>query len=154
MIATFVYQTHANSFQLTENRARRFFQQIMSGVEYCHRHNVVHRDLKPENLLLDERLNVKIADFGKHSFKIYLSELEQQDLLNSVILIIKFIHYSLYIEFWFEEPTNKLGFLREKSHVSQMSWSYLWKAKNSHLPCYQKQQKNLKFSFGYKLIKF
>ena len=53
-----------NHFQLTENRARRFFQQIMSGVEYCHRHNVVHRDLKPENLLLDQRLNVKIADFG------------------------------------------------------------------------------------------
>jgi len=50
--------------KLTENRARRFFQQIMSGVEYCHRHNVVHRDLKPENLLLDQRLNVKIADFG------------------------------------------------------------------------------------------
>ena len=52
-------------FQLTEDRARRFFQQIMSGVEFCHRHNVVHRDLKPENLLLDQKLNVKIADFGK-----------------------------------------------------------------------------------------
>lgn len=50
--------------KLTEDKARRFFQQIMSGVEYCHRHNVVHRDLKPENLLLDQNLNVKIADFG------------------------------------------------------------------------------------------
>mmetsp|Transcript_19825 Transcript_19825/g.32505 ORF Transcript_19825/g.32505 Transcript_19825/m.32505 type:complete len:681 (+) Transcript_19825:307-2349(+) len=50
--------------RLSEDEARRFFQQIVSGVEYCHRHNVVHRDLKPENLLLDSNLNVKIADFG------------------------------------------------------------------------------------------
>ncbi|CAC5367532.1 5'-AMP-activated protein kinase catalytic subunit alpha-2-like isoform X8 [Mytilus californianus] len=50
--------------KLKEPEARRFFQQIISGVEYCHRHMVVHRDLKPENLLLDDKLNVKIADFG------------------------------------------------------------------------------------------
>lgn len=51
--------------QLKEHEARRFFQQIISGVDYCHRHMVVHRDLKPENLLLDSNLHVKIADFGK-----------------------------------------------------------------------------------------
>uniref|UniRef100_A0A7I4D5I2 non-specific serine/threonine protein kinase n=1 Tax=Physcomitrium patens TaxID=3218 RepID=A0A7I4D5I2_PHYPA len=50
--------------RLGEDEARRFFQQIVSGVEYCHRNMVVHRDLKPENLLLDSKWNVKIADFG------------------------------------------------------------------------------------------
>ncbi|GAA95657.1 uncharacterized protein L969DRAFT_92784 [Mixia osmundae IAM 14324] len=50
--------------RMAEGPARRFFQQIIAAVEYCHSHNVVHRDLKPENLLLDDELNVKIADFG------------------------------------------------------------------------------------------
>ncbi|KAF7436002.1 Protein kinase [Pleurotus ostreatus] len=50
--------------RMPEQRARRFFQQIVSGVEYSHRLNIVHRDLKPENVLLDDDLNVKIADFG------------------------------------------------------------------------------------------
>lgn len=54
--------------QLKEHEARRFFQQIISGVDYCHRHMIVHRDLKPENLLLDKALNVKIADFGQYFF--------------------------------------------------------------------------------------
>lgn len=50
--------------RLHEDEARNFFQQIISGVEYCHRNMVVHRDLKPENLLLDAKCNVKLADFG------------------------------------------------------------------------------------------
>ncbi|KAI0102038.1 protein kinase SNF1 [Nemania sp. FL0031] len=50
--------------KLDDKQARRFFQQMICAVEYCHRHKVVHRDLKPENLLLDDQLNVKIADFG------------------------------------------------------------------------------------------
>jgi len=49
---------------MSESKARRFFQQIISGIEYSHRLKIVHRDLKPENVLLDNDLNVKIADFG------------------------------------------------------------------------------------------
>ncbi|KAJ3057179.1 Protein kinase [Rhizophlyctis rosea] len=50
--------------RMSEDDARRFFQQIVSAVEYCHRHKIVHRDLKPENVLMDEFNDVKIADFG------------------------------------------------------------------------------------------
>ncbi|XP_024370886.1 SNF1-related protein kinase catalytic subunit alpha KIN11 isoform X1 [Physcomitrium patens] len=51
--------------RLHEDDARHFFQQIIAGVEYCHKNKVVHRDLKPENLLLHaKRRSVKIADFG------------------------------------------------------------------------------------------
>lgn len=50
--------------RLSADEARNFFHQIISGVEYCHFQKIVHRDLKPENLLLDNNLNIKIADFG------------------------------------------------------------------------------------------
>ncbi|KAL4612644.1 hypothetical protein ACB092_08G215500 [Castanea dentata] len=50
--------------KLQEEEARKIFQQIISGVEYCHEKYVVHRDLKPDNLLLDSERNVKITDFG------------------------------------------------------------------------------------------
>lgn len=53
--------------QVEDTEARRLFQQIISAVDYCHRHMVVHRDLKPENVLLDANKNAKIADFGKNT---------------------------------------------------------------------------------------
>jgi 5'-AMP-activated protein kinase catalytic alpha subunit len=50
--------------RLNEPEACKFYQQIISGVEYIHKLGVVHRDLKPENLLLDCNKNIKIVDFG------------------------------------------------------------------------------------------
>ncbi|OUC46011.1 kinase domain protein [Trichinella nativa] len=54
--------------KLAEHEARRFFQQLISAVDYCHRHKVVHRDLKLENLLLDSKKNMKLADFGLSNY--------------------------------------------------------------------------------------
>lgn len=34
--------------QMKEDEARRFFQQMICAIEYCHVHHIVHRDLKPE----------------------------------------------------------------------------------------------------------
>jgi len=47
-----------------EREACRFLHQILAGVEQIHEMRVCHRDLKPENLLLDERKDIKIVDFG------------------------------------------------------------------------------------------
>uniref|UniRef100_A0A0E0EGM0 non-specific serine/threonine protein kinase n=1 Tax=Oryza meridionalis TaxID=40149 RepID=A0A0E0EGM0_9ORYZ len=55
---------HPNIIRFKE--ARYFFQQLISGVSYCHSLEICHRDLKLENTLLDGSLTprVKICDFG------------------------------------------------------------------------------------------
>ena len=58
------YTDFVSISQLSENEARRIFQQIISAIEYSHLHKMVHRDLKPENLLLDKDHNIKLIDFG------------------------------------------------------------------------------------------
>lgn len=57
--------------RLSEDESRKYFQQLIDAVEFCHTKGVYHRDLKPENLLLDSAGNLKISDFG-------LSALPQQ----------------------------------------------------------------------------
>ena len=54
--------------KLTEKEACVFFHQIINGVEYLHNQGIIHRDLKPENLLLDEKNQIKISDFGLSTF--------------------------------------------------------------------------------------
>ncbi|KAK9159253.1 hypothetical protein Scep_005827 [Stephania cephalantha] len=61
--------------KLKEDVARRYFQQLISAVDFCHSRGVYHRDLKPENLLLDENGNLKVSDFGLSA----LAESKRQD---------------------------------------------------------------------------
>ncbi|KZV44441.1 CBL-interacting serine/threonine-protein kinase 3 [Dorcoceras hygrometricum] len=66
-----LFDTIVKHGKMREAEARKYFQQLINAVDYCHSRGVFHRDLKPENLLLDTAGNLKVSDFG-------LSALSQQ----------------------------------------------------------------------------
>ena len=59
---------------LNEITSKKYFINLILGIEYCHKKFVIHRDIKPENLLLDAKGCLKISDFG--SAKILQDEFE------------------------------------------------------------------------------
>ncbi|XP_047338597.1 serine/threonine-protein kinase SRK2E [Impatiens glandulifera] len=61
-----LFERICNAGRFSEDEARFFFQQLISGVSYCHSMQVCHRDLKLENTLLDGSTapRLKICDFG------------------------------------------------------------------------------------------
>ncbi|KAL3531611.1 hypothetical protein ACH5RR_005132 [Cinchona calisaya] len=60
--------------KLKEDLSRKYFQQLISAVAFCHSRGVYRLDLKPENLLRDDG-NIKVSDFGLSA----LAESKRQD---------------------------------------------------------------------------
>ncbi|XP_009632001.1 serine/threonine-protein kinase SAPK1-like isoform X1 [Nicotiana tomentosiformis] len=71
-----LFQRICKAGRFNEDEARFFFQQLISGVSYCHFMQICHRDLKLENTLLDGSAapRVKICDFGYSKSSVFHSQ--------------------------------------------------------------------------------
>ena len=59
-----LYNVIQENDDLSHDHYKMLFFQILRGIEYLHKCNVLHRDLKPQNILINTNCKIKLADFG------------------------------------------------------------------------------------------
>lgn len=84
----------SNLIQLSSEQIGLIMKQLLQGLNYCHSLDILHRDIKGSNLLVNNKGEVKIADFGLA--RRYDSD-EQRGYTNQVITL------------WYRPPELLLG---------------------------------------------
>ncbi|XP_041861028.1 cyclin-dependent kinase 16-like isoform X3 [Melanotaenia boesemani] len=83
------------------HNVKLFLFQLLRGLSYCHHRKVLHRDLKPQNLLINERGELKLADFGLARAK----SIPTKTYSNEVVTL------------WYRPPDILLGSTDYSTHI-------------------------------------
>ncbi|KAG0198157.1 Cyclin-dependent kinase 3 [Mortierella sp. GBA30] len=95
---------NATGTGLPMDQVKRYLFQMILGIEFCHSRRILHRDLKPQNLLIDDKQNLKLADFGlARAFGIPLRTYTHEVITlwyRAPEILLGSRHYSTAVDMW------------------------------------------------------
>ncbi|XP_075266086.1 uncharacterized protein LOC142358564 isoform X3 [Convolutriloba macropyga] len=89
--------------QFTEDHVKSLMKQLLDGLAYCHKKKFLHRDIKCSNILINNKGQLKLADFGLA--RLYDAEDANRLYTNNIITI------------WYRPPELLLGAERYGPYV-------------------------------------